>query len=494
MRILTVMKPQSDSGRIFVTALLVYAAFLNPWIHSSMKWNFLDAGVSYVDTGRWEMAHAEIYHKIDTATVNGRVVSGEPPGMSVLIMPFYVVWRVIVGPLGTAESFQAFNAFLALVLGATASAFLAVQVAWFAGWLGAERRGQILAAILVAFGTPNFFFGTNFFKENFAALAVMGAARLAVGRGSLWHRAAAGAVAGMATWLAYTAGLLAPLLLLLVYWREGTRRAAAFILGYVPLAIALGVFNARLFGQPWRTGYLYLTEITTPHFAVPKVRILFEFIVGTEGGLLLYAPFLWFAFTGLVWAWRTGHRAEAWVAGVMLVGLWIAGASWQSQFSDQASWAHTLGPRMMFPAIPLLAAFAGSTLEKAGRGIVLSVVVPSVLCGYLGAQAGFIPNQTTSNSFFYAVQTCISGTGMGVFFKEALPMWFGVDTLHTLVSRPDISAADLLSMLPTEEGFRLVRNQALFLGVNLVVLWAVAKYLRRIWQGPKNGSKFACGF
>src|SRR5437899_12046187 len=115
-------KFQDDAVRIFVTAWLIYAAFWNPWLQSSMTYNFLDAAVSFVDTGRWEMAHSQFYEGKDTAVVHGRLVSGEPPGMAALVMPFYMGWRLLIGPVDTVEAFQAFNSVLALIIGTTASA------------------------------------------------------------------------------------------------------------------------------------------------------------------------------------------------------------------------------------------------------------------------------------------------------------------------------------------------------------------------------------
>ena len=71
---------------------------------------------------------------------------------------------------------------------------------------------------------------------------------------------------------------------------------------------------------------------------------------------------------------------------------------------------------------------------------------------------------------------------MGVVFKEALPRWLGVDTLHTVLSRPDVSASDLLRLLPTAEGARLAGNQLLLLGANLLVLGGIAWFLLRLWK------------
>jgi hypothetical protein len=473
-----------------VTALLVYATFWNPWLQSSMTWNLLDASVSFVETGRWEMAHPSFYEWKDTATAGGRVVSAEPPGLAVLLVPFYLPWRALVGPVDRPAAFQTFNGALALVLGSTAAALTAVQVGWLAGWLGATQSAAVGTALVFAFGTQNFVFGTTLAKESVTALAVITAVRLALGPGAVWHRVAAGAAGGAAVALAHPAGLLAPLLLIVLAAREGARRAAAFLLGAAPFVAALAAYNTWMFGRPWRSGYLFVTGLSDLGFVRPKLLVLLDLLGGPSGGLFLYSPFLLLALAGLVRAWRTGRRGEAALTLVLLAGIWLAAASWQSQFRDRASWAHSLGPRMLFPAIPLLAAFAALSWERFHRAWRVAVAAPSVLCGYLSAQAGFIPE---SNPLPYAVKTWISGTGMGVLFKEALPGWLGMDTLHTVVSRPDVSAADLLGMLSTHAGLVLARNQALFVALNLLVLAGIAWTLTRIWRGAEPARAPACG-
>jgi len=56
------------------------------------------------------------------------------------------------------------------------------------------------------------------------------------------------------------------------------------------------------------------------------------------------------------------------------------------------------------------------------------------------------------------------------------------DAVCLLVSRPDVSAGDLLRLLPTAEGARLAGNQLLLLGANLLVLGGIAWFLLRLWQ------------
>jgi len=273
--------------------------------------------------------------------------------------------------------------------------------------------------------------------------------------------------------------VLLPLLLgFVVLARSGARAAAAFALGGAPFALALGVYDTWLFGAPWRTSYSAITGLQT-RFVAPKPAIVADFLVGPRGGLFLYSPFLLTALAGLATAWRGARRAEAALTVTLLAALVVIGASWQSQFADRASWSHGLGARYLFPALPLLAAFTGVVLERLGRRALLLLAVPSLVCGYLGAQAGFAP---VPNALPYALKTFVSGTGMGVLFKEALPVWTGLDTLHTVVARPDVSARDLLARLPTLEGLTLTLHQVLFFILNALALLGVSRLIARVWR------------
>jgi hypothetical protein len=472
---------RSDGARIFVTALLVYVAFWNPWLQFSNSDNFVDAAVSLVDTGRWELAHWRLYEGKDTATArDGRVVPGVPPGTALLIAPLYAAWRAAGGAAVEGwTGLETVNAVVILLLCAPAMALAAVQVAWLAGWLGATRRGRVLAGLLFALGTQAFQFGTMLTKESLTALAVTLAARLALEEGDARRRAAAGALAGAAVLLTHSAALLPPLLALVVLARGGPRDAAAFALGGLPAALALGAYDTWLFGAPWRTSYSAITGLAT-RFVAPKPAIVADLIAGPRGGVFLYAPFLLAAVPALAAGWRGARRAESALTVVFFLTLVLIGASWQSQFADRASWSHGLGARYLFPALPLLAAFAGAALERLGRSALLVLAVPSLVCGYLGAQAGFAP---VPNALPYALKTFVSGTGMGVLFKEALPAWTGLDNLHTIVARPDVSARDLLARLPTWEGLRLTLHQGLFFVLNALVLLGIGRLIARVWRG-----------
>src|SRR6185503_919200 len=167
-----------DRSRLFVTALLVYAACLNPMMFNPMTWASLDTAVSLVHTGRWQVTHGSLYGDMDVARdTTGRPVLGPPPGLALVLVPVYGLWRLVAGAVETPEAFQALHVFATLSVAAVASALAAGEVAVLAAWLGASRRGRLWAAILFAFGTPAFLFATRLFKENVAALALIAAFR-----------------------------------------------------------------------------------------------------------------------------------------------------------------------------------------------------------------------------------------------------------------------------------------------------------------------------
>jgi hypothetical protein len=470
----------TDRARLFLTALCVYAVCLNPLLANPMTWSSLDAAVSLVDTGRWQVTHGELYGDMDVAMAGARKVLGPPPGLAVTLVPVYAVWRALAGAVDSREAFYAFHIFATLVLAAVASSLAVGEVAALAGWLGAARQGCLWAALLFAFGSPAFLFAARLFKENIAALAVIVAFRLAVTPGPTSRRLTSGLLAGAAGLVAYPAGLFAPALALVVATRDGARRFAVFTLGALASLAALGAYNTALFGRPWR--FAYASYVNLPEAAPtvgwqwPAPSVLLNSLVHQREGLLLYSPFLVLGVIGLLRAWRRGRRVEAGVTAAFGVVLWLLSAAWLARFPTAFS-----GARYLFAVVPLLAAFAAPVLERAGRSVRWTLGGISVGLTYLAVQAGHIPEPA---ALVYAVKTCVSGAGVPVLFKETLPSWLGIETLHTAVSRDDVTAHDVLASLGTPAGLRLVLGQALVLAVAALVFGAMALAIRRLWSSP----------
>jgi hypothetical protein len=470
----------SDRGRLFLTALLVYALFVNPVLTNPMSWSALDTAGALVETGRWQVRHGDLYRDDDVAFSGPRKVAGPPPGLAALLVPVYVAWRTVAGPVDTAEDYVAFHVFATLVIGTVASAVAAGEVAALAGWLGASRAGRLWAALLFAFGTPAFLFATRLFKENVAALAVIAAFRLTVTAERPAARAAAGLLAGLAAVVAYPTGLIAVGLIAIMYVRGGRRSLVAFGLGWLPPLAALALFNTWFFGRPWR--FAYSTYVNMPEtlshvgFRWPDASVLLNSLVHQQEGLLLYSPFLVLGVIGLGAAWRDGRRLPAAVVAAFVLLLWGLSAAWLAQFPHKFT-----GARYLFAAVPLLAAFAAPVLEGVGARVRWALGIASVGLTYLAVQAGHIAEPAALG---YAVKTFVSGSGLPVLFKETLPGWLGIETLHTTLARADVSARDLVAVLATPAGWRLALDQVFVVVVALGVFMAVAALIHRLWVRP----------
>jgi hypothetical protein len=476
-----------DRGRLVLTALLVYAAFVNPLLANPMTWASLDAAVSLVETGRWQVTHGALYGDMDVALAGARPVAGPPPGLAVALVPAYLAWRAVAGPVDGRDTFHAFHVFATVALGATASALAAGEVAALAGRLGAARAGRLWAALLFAFGTPAFLFATRLFKENLAALAVVVAFRLAVEAGGPGRRALAGLVAGLAGVVAYPAGLIGAGLAAMLASREGRRAAGAFLLGWTAPLAALALYNTWLFGRPWR--FAYATYLNLPEAAAtvgwraPDAAVLVNSLLHQREGLLLYSPFLVLGVVGLAAARRAGLGQPAAVTALFALALWGLSAAWLARFPTAFT-----GARYLFAAVPLLAAFAGPVLERVPGGLRWTLAVASVGMTYLAVQAGHIADPAP---LAYALKTFVSGAGLPVLFKETLPGALGLETLHTWLARDDAGARDLPALLATPAGWRLVLHQSLVGAAGAAVLAAIAGIVHRLWTPPRSAAATA---
>lgn len=470
-----------DRGRLFLTAVLIYAVFVNPVLTNPMTWSAMDAAGALVETGRWQVRHSDLYGDKDVALSGSRKVAGPPPGLAVLLVPVYAAWRTVAGPVDTAERYVAFHVFATLVIAAVASAVTTGEVAALAGWLGASRTGRLWAALLFAFGTPAFLFATQLFKENVAALAVIVAFRLAVTAQVSWQRSLAGLLAGLAAIVAYPVGLVGLGLAALTAARDGRRALGAFALGWLPPLAALAIYNAWFFGRPWRfaySSYLKLPEaVASVGWTLPDATVLLNALVHQRQGLFLYSPFLVLGVVGLGAAWRAGRRLPVAVVVVFTLLLWVVSAAWLARYPN---WFP--GARYLFAAVPFLAAFAGPVLERVGPRVRWTLAIASLALTYLTVQAGHIADQAP---LVYAVKAFVSGSGLPVLFKETLPAALGLETLHTTLGHPDVTGRDLLAMLATPAGWRLALNQAFVVVVAAGAFAAVAGVIHRLWSRPR---------
>jgi uncharacterized protein (TIGR03382 family) len=195
----------------------------------------------------------------------------------------------------------------------------------------------------------------TFFEHDAAgALAIAAFALVWLGR-RRQVLALGGLAAGTAVLFQYAAALAALALTVYCAWRH--RRALAwFLLGAVPPAIALGAYNWAAFGSPFHLSYRYVANAYTERqhsgfFGIgrPTLDGIRDVLVGTRG-LFVWSPISLVAAIGLVLLWRRGHRAEAVLAGSVVVLFVLLDAGYFLPYGGGSP-----GPRFFAAALPFLA-------------------------------------------------------------------------------------------------------------------------------------------
>ena len=239
---------------------------------------------------------------------------------------------------------------LLMILGAAAAAGSLTR-AWGGDVLAARR-----AIFATALASPLFAYaGSDFSEPLLAALAgaAFAAAAWAVRpetpeRRALALSAAAGAAAGFALVSKSLLIVLAAFVLGLLAAGDAAGRAkrlAAAVLGWLPFFALWLAFEIVRFGRPFAS---YQGE----SFNHPVLDGLLRLTVGPNKGLLFYFPLLVLSAVGAASLAKRSRPAAALGAGFFGFVLLTASAWW--------AWDGTFGwgPRLLLPAIPVLAAFA----------------------------------------------------------------------------------------------------------------------------------------
>lgn len=351
------------------------------------------------------------------ARPGGDVVMRYGMGMSLAQLPAALLAPLAErsGGRGASQSLFLLAPF-AFVLVAAAAAGRAARL------LGASDRGEALAVVLTALGSPLGAYAALETSESLqaAALAVAFAAALAASRPVLdeaTRRSAAraallcGAAAGTAVLAKSVLLAVAPLAALPLLRRSAPsalplgRRAALGALGAAaPLALWLA-FEVVRFGRP-------LSSYGGERFSHPLLDGLWRLLAGPNEGLLLFFPALAVAAVAIGAALLRGGSedgGETRLAAAASLGAFLAllalSASWWA-WHGVGGW----GPRLLVPAVPLLSPWAGllagrwrpaaSTL-LAGLSVALNLppllVHPSLVDTYV-ANLGCVPATPLSAS------------------------------------------------------------------------------------------------
>ena len=194
----------------------------------------------------------------------------------------------------------------------------------------------------------------------------------------------AGGLAGVAVLVEYQAVLVAVLLTAYVAATRGPRAVAAFVVGALPAAAALGIYDQLAFGAPWHLSYDYVdgpfaAKQDAGFFGIgaPRLSSLASTLFG-DRGLLVVAPVLAAAAGGLVIA-RRRMPMEALLACAVVALFLLLQSGYFLVYGG-----YSPGPRFFAPALPFLLLGLPAALARWPR-VVRALVALSVALGTANA-------------------------------------------------------------------------------------------------------------
>ncbi|HEY8292758.1 MAG TPA: hypothetical protein VIG44_09730, partial [Thermomicrobiales bacterium] len=326
------------AGIVFTALLLAYGYVLPRWA----DWN---------QNSRFDLTRALVEHHTvaidryagntgDFATVNGRIVSDKAPGLSLLAVPPYVLYRLALhlpparavirgvahrgafaatlNPSGSglagdrAETALAL-AFVTLVCVAMPAALLGVLLAKLMGRFSTHQGVNALAATALMLGTPLAAYGNAFYGHvPTAALLFAAFGLLVTADGSLgcYRLLALGALFGATLVMEYPAALVVAYLgcwTLALLWRgRQLPRCGWLLAGGAPFLALLALYDRAAYGALLPTGYEHSTLWQDRHregflsLTYPKANALWGITFGDFRGLFFLAPVLLLAVPGFI--------------------------------------------------------------------------------------------------------------------------------------------------------------------------------------------------
>ncbi len=229
------------------------------------------------------------------------------------------------------------------------TALVIAQTFLFACEVTGMRWTSALAAALIGLSVPFVVYFRFVYPEVVAALLALYALRVVrAGSRSPWAVAVAGLGAAYLPWLHVKYALLAASLagLAAVRFRHRRGRLVAFLLPFLPAALALMAFFLAAYGS-WRPTAQYgrAGQPLSAFFFRGAPGLFFD----RDHGLFAFAPLYLFALTGAVPLWRRSRADSLWLAALAAPTFAVLASHWMW-------WGGPSPPaRFLIPLLPLAA-------------------------------------------------------------------------------------------------------------------------------------------
>jgi hypothetical protein len=302
---------------------------------------------------------------VDHALYHGQLRSDKAPGQPLLAIPAYLLSRALGAQPASHLRYLGNLGLWAVTMFSSLLPFLVLLVLVRRRVAQTLPRAATAITVAVCYGSLLLPYSVNLFGHAMAACFGY-AAWLVLERAE--HRVrwlvAAGFLGGMTALVEYQAAIIPAVLLVYACYRA--RRAAGwFVLGAVPPAVVLALYQARAFGEPWHTPFNYfagtIDGTTRGGYTIPGVRDIFD-VFFSGRGLLLTSPII---IVGLVAAAMCVKHPDSRMRVNAIVTLAI-GAAYVLLVAGWSGTAtlETPGPRYLVPLVPFLAVPIAGAWER----------------------------------------------------------------------------------------------------------------------------------
>jgi hypothetical protein len=292
---------ERNSGVWLLAFYLFLAVYLLPMFPHGGSANELTrwaTAASLVETRSFEISWTEplIGRNVDTARVDNRLYSNKGPGIAVLAAPLYAIVRTFVGP-PDASNIRVTWFVMRFVLSSLPLFLLGL-------WLYRKGADELSLATLM-FATPLFVYSLLFFSHVLVAVLIYFAFRLIYDKDPIESKNCfwAGIASGLAVVCEFPALIPVAILGPGILFTNKEKRAECFgqfVLGGVPFAVLLMLYNYALFGSPFSMSYAYETFPEWAEVAgqgvfgigFPSLSAAYLLLFSPSRGLLFTAPIL----------------------------------------------------------------------------------------------------------------------------------------------------------------------------------------------------------
>lgn len=388
-----------DGWMLFLILLACYAYFLPRWADWNQNSRF-DLVRAIVEKGTIAIDDYAA-NTGDYATVNGHIYSDKAPGLSFAAVPIYSVahrlmsipaidsliqrlaanpaFAETLNPQGSGLLRDKVHAALGLTivtffLVMLPSALLGPLLHTFLGHLGFSRSVRVATPLIYGLATIAFPYSGAFYAHQFTAVLLFVAFYLAflmrcgrLGSGAL---PVIGFLLAYSVISEYPTALIAGAIGLYALIAAPDRRwALAAILAGLPPLMMLGLYNAAIFGTPFKLGYEYSTLWAETHrvgflsLSFPTLEALWGITFSSYRGLYFLSPILLLTWPGLVCFWR----ARAWWAECVVCGWAVVSFMLFNASSVMWPGGYSVGPRYLVPMLPFAAVALAFGLAAAFR-------------------------------------------------------------------------------------------------------------------------------